>query len=63
MSNHTDHEIALVMANMDCSTEKAIEILNDCINPDERLAAMGLADERGGDIVRRAGWREECYGH
>lgn len=59
MTNPTDHQIALVKSNLDCSADEAIEALNDCIDLDEQLAAMGLADERGGDIVRRAGWREE----
>lgn len=63
MTTPTPNEIALTMDNLNCSTEEAIETLNGCINPKERLAAMGLADERGGDIVRRAGWREECYGN
>jgi hypothetical protein len=56
---HTDHHIQLTMDNLNCSIDEAIEALDDAINLDERLAAMGLADERGGDYERRPNWRDE----
>jgi len=59
MNDYTDHEIALVMSNYDCTREEAVETLDDASNLDEKLMAMGLATEQGGDIVRNANWREE----
>lgn len=53
-----DHEISMVMDQLDCTREEAIEALDSAINLDERLAVMGLADERGGDIIRRPDWME-----
>jgi len=58
MTDHPDHHIQLTMDNLNCSADEAIEALDDAINFDERLAVMGLADEREGDITRRPNWRE-----
>jgi hypothetical protein len=59
MSDYIEHQIEMVMRNLKCDEDEAIEALKSATNFTEVLRVMGLATERGGDITRRPNWRDE----
>jgi hypothetical protein len=59
VSDYIDHQIEMVMRNLKCDEDDALETLKSATNFTEKLMAMGLATEHGGDITRKPNWRDE----